>query len=728
MNDINNPQLKLAHEFVQYTGNNIFLTGKAGTGKTTFLHNLKKISLKRMVVVAPTGVAAINAGGVTIHSFFQIPFSPYIPIDFLDKNSFSINRQNPESGHWKLSREKINIIKSLDLLVIDEISMVRADILDQVDAILRRYKDKNKYFGGIQLLMIGDIQQLAPVIKDDEWNLLKKYYDTIFFFSSKALQKTDFISIELKHIYRQTDNTFIQILNQIRDNKLNESGLNILKQRFIEGFRPKSDEGYITLTTHNAQAREINDLELKKLKGSLFDFNAIINGQFPEYSYPTDQKLLLKEGAQVMFVKNDSSREKLFYNGKIGKVSRIEDNTIFVKCPGEHDEIAVETVAWQNMQYSINEETKEIIETEIGSFIQFPLKLAWAITIHKSQGLTFEKAIIDANAAFAHGQVYVALSRCKSLEGLVLSSPLTAKGIITNPLVDGFSRNIEANQPDTEYLEKSKRNYELDLLIDLFDFKSIIKKLFSGKKMAKELPPDISTDLLHKLDKDIEEIKKDVINVSEKFELQIRQLFSQNTEIEKNTSLQERIKKACFYFKDKLQLFINNILPAIQIETDNKQIRKSIQKFAEELHGLMHVKNACLESCSDGFSVSKYLNIKAKAAIETVKPIKLKKTEPPVSGTIDNPELYSLIKKWRDKKADELNLPTFLILPIKTMKTLCHLIPVSISQLEIVKGMGKKKIDQFGAEIVSIINEFAAKNKIETRINENDKISERKKR
>jgi len=714
MEDITNPQLKLAHDFVQYTGKNIFLTGKAGTGKTTFLHNLKKISPKRMIVVAPTGVAAINAGGVTIHSFFQMPFTPYIPVDYLnDQVSSIVDNQELSTGHWKLNRDKINIIKSLDLLVIDEISMVRADILDQVDAILRRYKNRNKQFGGVQLLMIGDIQQLAPVIKDEEWNMIKKYYETVFFFSSKALQKTDFISIELKHIYRQSDITFIHILNQIRENKLDEASINILNGRYIHGFRPKPDEGYITLTTHNSQSREINDLELKKLSGKMHEFSAFIEGQFPEYSYPTDQKLGLKIGAQVMFVKNDSSREKLFFNGKIGKITKIEEHIIYVQCPNDRDEIPVETVKWQNMQYSINEETKEIMENEIGSFVQYPLKLAWAITIHKSQGLTFERAIIDANAAFAHGQVYVALSRCKTLEGLILSSRIDAKGIISNPKVDDFSRDVAENPPKPDFLEESKRNYQLNLLLDLFDFTALLRKIYSGKKMIKELAIDASQEFGQKLDQMIDSVKKELLTVSEKFELQIKQLIPQNPDIEINTALQERIIKASIYFKEKTDFQIDFAQKVLQIDTDNKAVRKSIIKFNEELLAILNLKVLCLESCANGFTVKKYLDTRAKAAIEPSKFIPTKKVEFIVPDTIEHPELYSIIKQWRDLKAEETNQAHYMILPLKTMKELAYILPLSMDKLYMVKGMGQKKIEQYGKEIVEIISAFALKNNLE---------------
>jgi predicted ATPase len=304
-----NRQLELAANYVQYTGQHIFLTGKAGTGKTTFLHTLREKSFKRTVVVAPTGVAAINARGVTIHSFFQLPFGPLIGISRL------------KSEQMRFNKEKINIIRSLDLLVIDEISMVRADLLDAIDAVLRRYRMQNKAFGGVQLLMIGDLQQLAPVVKEEERELLQQHYETPYFFSSRALRETSFVSIELSHVYRQQDDRFISILNQVRENRLDQTALDALNQRHIPNFQPKESKGYITLCTHNAQAQRINDTKLKALKGEEYRFMAKIDGTFPEYAYPTDFELTMKKEAQVMFVKNDPSTEKLFYNGKIGKIT-----------------------------------------------------------------------------------------------------------------------------------------------------------------------------------------------------------------------------------------------------------------------------------------------------------------------------------------------------------------------------------------------------------------------
>ncbi len=402
-----NKELELAWDFVTNTNRSIFLTGKAGTGKTTFLHRLKKDTLKRLVVVAPTGVAAINAKGITIHSFFQMPFGPILPDTDLD-NTTSFNK--------KFSKTKINIIKSMDLLVIDEISMVRADLLDGIDKTLRRFRNRNKVFGGVQVLMIGDLQQLSPVIRDNEWDLLKHVYSNGFFFSSQAFQECHAITIELKHIYRQENPKFIEILNEIRNNVLSVAAAEELNKRFIPNFTPEPDAGYISLTTHNNKAEATNKTELDKLTTKEFIYNAKVEGKFPEFSYPNSESLKLKVGAQVMFIKNDTCADKRYFNGKIGKVIHLERDEVVVHCPDDDFNINTTPEVWENINYTLDAKTNAITEDKIGAFTQIPLRLAWSITIHKSQGLTFERAIIDAESAFAHGQTYVALSRCKSLE------------------------------------------------------------------------------------------------------------------------------------------------------------------------------------------------------------------------------------------------------------------------------------------------------------------------
>ena len=702
-----NPQLELAFNFLQYTNQNIFLTGKAGTGKTTFLRNLKKQSPKRMVVVAPTGVAAINAGGVTIHSFFQMSFGPQIPVAPDQQRQIAVPADgNVAAGIKRFSREKINIMRSLDLLVIDEISMVRADILDGIDEVLRRYKNRYKPFGGVQLLMIGDLQQLAPVIKDDEWQILKPYYDTCFFFSSHALKRSKFIGIELTHIFRQSDQRFIDLLNKVRENRMDTATLQELNQRYIPGFNPDEKEGYITLTTHNYQSQQINDSKLARLSTNSHRFKAVVQGEFPEYSYPTDLDLELKVGAQVMFVKNDISAEKRFYNGKIGKIISIGDDEIEVRCPGDSESIEVEKAEWQNAKYSLNETTQEIDEEVIGTFTQFPLKLAWAITIHKSQGLTFEKAIIDARASFAHGQVYVALSRCKTLEGLVLSSPIADFSVKNDTTVIQFSDDVERNQPGLAELEKSRKEYVQQLLAELFDFKPMQRQIHYLQKLWEEHSAQLLGTLKTQLQSITQPLQTELIEVGGKFENQIRQLIATAPNAEENEQLQERVKKASDYFSGKLLNMVEEPFSAATFDTDNKAIRKSFNEAADKLRKEIHTKKVCLDLCKNGFDIKTYLETKSKAAIETPETGQKSHSSGSSSSFTMYPEFYTRLKKWRDEKAHVLNVEIRRVLPQKTLHEIVQTLPASRTELKAVKGMGGTRMQQFGKEILELVFAF----------------------
>ena len=699
-----NQQLQLAFDFIHYTNRNIFLTGKAGTGKTTFLKKLKKNSPKRMVVVAPTGVAAINAGGVTIHSFFQLPFGPQIP-QHIFNTGFPGAYQDQQRNNRinRFSKNKINIIRSLDLLVIDEISMVRADMLDAIDATLRRFKDRNQPFGGIQLLLIGDLQQLAPVLKDDEWNILKKYYDTCFFFSSLALKKSNFVGIELTHIYRQSEQTFIDLLNKVRENKMDATDLHLLNSRFIPGFSPPEEEGYITLTTHNYQANHINEAHLKKLPTKLHRFPCIVEGDFSEYAFPADENLEIKTGAQVMFLKNDASVEKRYYNGKIGKVTHIDGKEIEVLCPDDTETIIVEPDTWENTRYSLNEATAVIEEETVGRFTQYPLKLAWAITIHKSQGLTFEKAIIDAKQSFAHGQVYVALSRCKSLEGLVLSTPLDTHSVINDHTVLGFINQVEKNQPDHEELKKYRKEYELFLLKELIDFKTIFRTISWILKIWNDNASSLLGNLSSELQKMQKPLQQELISVAEKFIPQLEKLVSHNLRAEENGILQERIKKASGYFRLKLKEHIESPLESAGFETDNREVRKRITEILGKVETEIEIKRACLESVSEGFTIKTFLEARAKASLE--KPaVKARKEAAAIN--ITHKEFYRQLMEWRSKKSTESGMDEARILRRKTMIEMAESLPPTALELKAVKGMGGKKMEMFGQEILALILQY----------------------
>lgn len=705
MQYLSNPQLELAFDFLQYSNQNIFLTGKAGTGKTTFLRNLKQVSPKRMVVVAPTGVAAINAGGVTIHSFFQLSFGPQIPVHPEQQRQAEVPSDSAvATGIKRFSREKINIIRSLDLLVIDEISMVRADILDGIDEVLRRYKNRSQPFGGIQLLMIGDLQQLAPVVKEEDRIILKDYYDTCFFFSSHALKRSAFISIELNHIFRQSDQRFIDLLNKVRENRMDAATLQELNKRYIPGFNPEEKEGYITLTTHNSQAQQINDAKLAQLKTRSYRYKAEIQGDFPEYAYPADPELELKTGSQVMFVKNDISANKRFYNGKIGKIIRIDDDEIKVQCPGESESIAVEKTDWQNAKYTLNETTQEIEEEVIGTFRQFPLKLAWAITIHKSQGLTFEKTIIDARASFAHGQVYVALSRCKTLEGLVLTSPIADFSIKNDTTVIQFSNEVERNQPGPAELEQSRKDYVKHLLEELFDFKPMLWQIQYLLRLWEEHQGQLLGTLKATLQGMIIPLRTDMIEVAEKFNSQLLHLIATAPNAEESEPLQDRVKKASEYFSGKLDEIVGQTFSAATFDTDNKEIRKRFNNAADKLRKEIEMKKVCLAHCKQGFFIKTYLEIKSKAAIEVPetghKPSSAKSS---ASSFTLHPDCYNQLKQWRNEKAFSLNTEISKIIPQKTLHEIVQTLPATRESLKSVKGMGGTRLKHFGKEILELV-------------------------
>lgn len=716
MSSFSNPELSLAWDFVESTGLNIFLTGKAGTGKTTFLKDLKRKSPKRMVVVAPTGVAAINAGGVTIHSFFQLPFSPFIP-ETGNNASFQSKEKNIQTLNIrKFNKEKLQIIKSLDLLVIDEISMVRADLLDSIDEVLRIFRNKDKPFGGVQLLMIGDLQQLAPVVKAEEWDILKNYYDSLFFFSSYALQKTHFISIELKHIFRQSDKTFIELLNKVRENKLDAATLEKINERFIPDFFPDDEEGYIILTTHNAKAKEINEARLNDLPGDPIVYVAEVEGDFPEYAFPTDSELSLKPGAQVMFVRNDSSMEKLYFNGKIGIVADIDDDVIFVECPEDDFPIEVSPVQWSNIKYSLDEKTKEIKEEVTGTFIQYPLKTAWAITIHKSQGLTFEKAIIDARNVFAHGQIYVALSRCRTLEGLVLSTPLHNPGIISNSAVSEFTSMVGQNPPGSDLLNKSKLAYFQALLLELFDFSEMRKQMDKFLRIIKENQHVYIRNPYNHIESFNVSIVKNIYDVAERFRLQLKQLFHEyQDKYENNTIIHERVIKGINYFIDKLENGMVSTITDEIFETDNKALEKITKEAVNDLLEKILYKLYCLQAGQNRFDVKSYLETRAKATLEipslVKKRLKAKKSE--VLQSIKYPSLYNTLKLWRNQMSKETKLPAYMILHSKVMADLTDSLPSNKAELLKIKGIGKKKAEKFADDILEIISQFCIQNNIE---------------
>lgn len=694
-----NTRLELALDLLTHTGRNLFLTGKAGTGKTTFLNRLHHHSPKRMVVVAPTGVAAIRAGGVTIHSFFQLPFGPQIP------NQYLPDHQKQPAPTVRMSRDKLNILRSMDLLVIDEVSMVRADLLDAIDGVLRRIRLASRPFGGVQVLLIGDLQQLSPVVKETDWNLLSPFYKGPFFFQSKVLENFPVETIELQHIYRQSDPHFIQILNEIRENRLTPQSIQTLHTRYQPQFGNR--EGYITLCTHVHRAQYLNEQKMQAIPLQPHRYQARVEGEFPEYSYPNEASLLLKPGAQVMFVRNDTSPEKRYYNGKIGRVEKLSSDTVWVQC---HDEpsIAVSATEWPNFQYTLNPQTQEIEEKQIGSFTQIPLKPAWAITIHKSQGLTFEKVVIDAGDAFTHGQVYVALSRCKSLEGMILLSPIDTARLFANPEVSHYTRQAEKQTPTPEKISFYRKEYEQELVADLFRFNNLKRQLLHLQHEIDQNRSSIIGTLPRAVQESIGALTLHLWPVAEKFEAQLTQFFHQNTSPSQSPILQERIQKGCGYFLNLLQTNLLPWLTQADWETDNKAVKKSVAEGLQRTRQIVRTHSDCLAACLTGFSIESFLNARSLSRIERNEsaPHSAAKAAPKTA----HPKLYTKLYQWRDVQIKNHHLAPFQVLQAATLIQLTETMPQSMKALAEIKGLGKTKIARWGKEILEIIHAYAKEN------------------
>jgi len=707
-----NQKLEFVEELVLFTDSHIFLTGKAGTGKTTFLKNLPLKTYKRMVVVAPTGVAAINAGGQTIHSFFQLPFGPQLPENALQpidshRNDMDGRTKSLAAQLQKLNKKKINIMHSLDLLIIDEISMVRADVLDAIDAVLRRVRRSQKPFGGVQLLMIGDVHQLAPVAKPEEWEVLSPFYDTLYFFGSQVLKKTPYVCVELEHIYRQHDEDFITLLNKVRNNRMDAECVRLLNNRFQPNFVPKDGEGYITLTTHNYQADQINESKLAAIKEKPLTFKAEIHGTFPENTYPTKEELVLKVGAQVMFVKNDPNPEKAFFNGKIGRLVGYDEKEGTVTVESEGERITVPKLKWQNMEYTINPENQEIEETEIGSFTQIPLRLAWAVTIHKSQGLTFDKVIVDAGQAFAHGQVYVALSRCTSLEGLVLKTRITSNALVNDLSVDQFVEHLPEKEPTQEKVDQLRHDYELETMLELIDFDDIYKDFGKLMKVIYDNDTLFESSMIQDLSQRRNRIHEELCSVGIKFESQIQRLHADMPSCEQNPALQERLIKGVAYFDEHLKAIADGLFD-LPFKTDNKTVNDQLADALKPLQEDIQLKTCCLEACKEGFTVKEYQKTKSVKAIEVEKNQK-KKIEIK-DDVMDKSPLYAQLRAWRSRKAAELETELYTIIPNKPLKLIAHEKPVTLQTLKEIEGMGPKRVKAYGAEILDIVLRFMGEN------------------
>ena len=709
MNATDNPQLALARQIVESTDTHLFLTGKAGTGKTTFLRRLRSDLPKRMVVLAPTGIAAINAEGMTIHSFFQLPFAPFVP-----------GGNYQQDKKYSIRKEKLKLIRSLDLLVIDEISMVRADLLDAVDDMLRKIRRNQQPFGGVQLLLIGDLQQLSPVVKDEEWTMLSQYYETPFFFSSLALKRSNFVTVELEKVYRQSDEAFISLLNSIREGRADAQVLQRLNQRYVPGFKADKSEGYVQLVTHNWQAHKINNEELEALDGESRTYSAKVDGKFPEYSYPTDEELTLKPGAQVMFVKNDS--EKRFFNGMIGEVTSLSRDGFEVRPKDKPDTlISVKPEEWTNTRYGLDEKTKEIKEFVDGTFTQYPVKLAWAITIHKSQGLTFDRVMIDASGAFAHGQTYVALSRCRTLEGIVLTSTISPSAVIADQNIEKFNERMRNSRVDGEQLSAMKHSFELHLLTDLFKFERERIALSSITELIRRHLSGLYGQTLKEFDARLRMFDLEVMNVSGSFHSQYSRMLNQSEAASDNEALQERLKKGAEYFSAKLDE-LNRWVALHQLESDNAAVEKQLKTAFSDWKeaATSHLKLLHFISY-EGFKATQFLNYRAKVLLEaddktgSAKSRKQKANNASkkqmedkyvVPSEVKDATLYNKLQIWRRGKATERKLPAYTILSTKALMTMANHAPTTVEELKKVPYFGAKGLESYGAELLELISTY----------------------
>jgi PIF1-like helicase/Helix-turn-helix domain/Helicase len=574
----------MAARCIQQTNRSLFLTGKAGTGKTTFLKSIIGQTHKNAIVVAPTGVAAINAGGATIHSVFQLPFGMFIPEAVsLPQSNLQINNPVSLLRHLQMGEKKRNMLRELELLVIDEVSMLRADLLDAIDHVLRYIRKKNHLpFGGVQVLFIGDLLQLPPVVKDMEWNILKQYYKSIYFFDARVFEQEKPLFIELKTIYRQSDLRFIELLNNLRTNTMTEADAELLNGYYRPAFRSQNNDHYITLTTHNYKADELNQLALQKISSPSCFFEAVVEGDFNESAFPVDKKLELRLGAQVMFVKNDLSGQQLYFNGKIGTVVELDKENISVLCEGSDEPLEVEPYVWKNVRYVLNETTNTIEESVLGTFTQYPLKLAWAITVHKSQGLTFDKAIIDIGDAFASGQSYVALSRLRSLDGLILASPLNLKGVQTDQYITDYTESGKLNEDELEgILQSEKLKYLNRYLMNTYDLSGLCAKFQYHRDSYTKEENRSEKQKYHSWAVELTEELFQLRVHADKFQQLLEKLLQDTGQVHPEM-LDERTRSAAAYFLPRLETLSKKIIGQLkEIRSDRK-----IKKFQTELTGL----------------------------------------------------------------------------------------------------------------------------------------------
>ncbi len=694
---------QLAFEFALHTNRNLFITGKAGTGKTTFLRRLKEISGKQVAVVAPTGVAAINAGGTTIHSFFQLPLTPFIPTPEGRKQLVAQTR---------MRGNRRRVLQDLELLVIDEISMVRADLLDAIDTSLRHFRYRgDQLFGGVQVVFIGDMFQLSPVAKEEEWRLLSEYYQSPYFFHSRAIQQDSPVYIEFEKIYRQTNNDFIRVLNEIRNDCLSPESFRMLEQRYNPQFVPKEKDDYIVLTTHNYKADQINTRELEKLKGKSHKFSARIEGDYPEKNYPTEPELELKPGAKIMFLRNDTE-EGRFYNGKTGVVDRFDDDRIIVRCD-ENEYIEVERTQWENIGYSTNPETKQIEENSLGRFTQYPLRLAWAITIHKSQGLTFDKVVIDAGQAFAPGQVYVALSRCRSLEGVVLLSKIHPDSMRNDRQIVDYEKNkLDADLLETQ-LGESRRAYRSYLLLSVFNFTSILSQINRLVTKINELGESFNKETLPYLQNirlQLEEMER----VAAKFQIQLKSMLHQFIVDEEH--LGERLGAAANFFEEKINLLIDDLRKS-PASTDSRAHAAEYNEAIQDVFSDLALKKYLLNKLKSNTTIEAYFKAKNSFRLPSFS-VNAYAVVASNKSDLSHPGLYRLLMEERNNICAPRDLPIYMVAGSKTLYEMAEYLPQNKKELLRISGFGPAKVEKYGEAFLSIIQEYCERHGLRSRIPE----------
>ncbi len=704
----------LAFRFITETAENIFLTGKAGTGKTTFLKYLKSNCIKNIVVAAPTGVAAINAGGVTLHSLFQLPFHPFLP-----------TRANKEGLLAKIryNRQRQQLLRKMELLVIDEISMVRCDTMDAIDTILRSVRrNHHTPFGGVQLLCIGDLHQLPPVARNEEWSILQEYYSSPFFFESHAVKEQTPLLIELNKIYRQKEQSFVELLNKVRTNNMDEDTFEDLHQRFIPGFSPLANENFITLTSHNKQAELINNSQIQKLHTTAFSYKAIIENDFAENLYPAEFDLMLKEGAQVMFLKNDLV-EKKYFNGKIGVVRSLEKEKIIVDCDGLHIDVYRDT--WENSRYTLNHKDGKLEQEVLGSFSQYPLRLAWAITIHKSQGLTFEKVMIDAGAAFSSGQVYVALSRCTSLGGIVLLSKIPQAAILSNDSVVKGQQSLTHKGSLADRFEGARQIFTQQLLEAIFSFNETADSIDVLSFHIAQQKEKLSANAQEWL----EDFKTQFYvekTTGDKFIRHIYALMKDEPVIEKNAALQDRIAAAAKHFISKIEA-LSLLVKKQPLITEHKETADIINEHLLTCALSLYAAVYYLAYCQHAFSVTTFLQHKLNYAVPKLS-ISCYASNKKHSYNTDspNPELYDNIKQWRDDICNESGMAIYMIASHVTMKDIATYLPKTKRDLLLIAGFGKAKVEKYGEDITQMVEEYCDRYGIETNVAAKASKKERK--